>query len=122
MAKRKRRKKPRERAGGTVDTTTYEDPEHGRLELRNSLGEGTIAKIGGGPARAASTLEDHWQRREEMLFEHLAVGWEVAGLPLDDQKMLLARYRMASPEERRWVQRVIAGHLEAHLPRIAPGS
>ena len=46
-----------------------------------------------------------------MLFERLAVGWEIAGLPLDDQKMLLGRYRMADAETQRWVRQTIDDHL-----------
>ena len=53
-----------------------------------------------------------------MLFEHLAVSWEIAGLPLDDQKMLIGRYRMADAETQEWVRRTIAAHLEAHIPEL----
>ena len=53
-----------------------------------------------------------------MLFEHLAVSWEIAGLPLDDQKMLLGRYRMADADAQRWVRETIAAHLEQHIPGI----
>ncbi len=55
-----------------------------------------------------------------MLFERLVVGWEVAGLPLDDQKLLLGRYRMADATEREWVRRTIAEHVERHIPELAP--
>ena len=53
-----------------------------------------------------------------MMFERLAVSWEIAGLPLDDQKMLLGRYRMASPNERRWVRSTIADHIEKWIPQL----
>jgi hypothetical protein len=53
-----------------------------------------------------------------MLFEHLAVRWEIAGLPLDDQKMLVGRYRMATTEEKRWVQRTMTTHLERFIPEL----
>jgi hypothetical protein len=53
-----------------------------------------------------------------MLFEHLVTSWEVAGLPLDDQKMLLGRYRMASADEQRWVRETIAAHVERHIPAL----
>ena len=53
-----------------------------------------------------------------MLFERLVVEWEVAGLPLDDQKMLLGRYRMASPAERRWVRATIADHVAKWIPGL----
>ena len=54
-----------------------------------------------------------------MLFERLAVSWEIAGLPLDDQKMLLGRYRMADAEMQSWVRRTITEHLERHIPELA---
>ena len=47
------------------------------------------------------------------MVERLVVEWEVAGLPLTDQKMLLGRYRMASPAERRWIRATIAEHVKA---------
>jgi hypothetical protein len=60
-----------------------------------------------------------WRRRSEVLFERLAVRWEIAGLPLDDQKMLIGRYRMADAETQRWVRQTIAGHLERYIPELA---
>ena len=45
--------------------------------------------------------------------------WEIAGLPLDDQQMLIGRYRMADSEEKRWVRETIAAHLERHIPELA---
>lgn len=115
MAKRKKQRRPREKAP-TVD---YTDPEGNVLTLRQTLSAGTIAKIGEPPAGDASTLEDAWRRRSEALFERLAVGWEISGLPLDDQKMLLGRYRMADAETQRWVRQTIATHLERYLPELA---
>ena len=50
----------------------------------------------------------------EFLFERLAVRWEIAGLPLEGQKELLGRYRMASPEERRRVRQALDEHLAHH--------
>jgi hypothetical protein len=114
MAKRKRRQ-PREKAP-TVD---YSDAEGNVLTLRESLSAGTIAKIGEGPATAATTQDDAWRRRSELLFERLVVRWEIAGLPLADQKMLLGRYRMADAETQRWVRETIDTHLERHIPELA---
>jgi hypothetical protein len=110
--KRKRADKPHAAA---ID---YLDGEGNRLRLRRSLSPKTIAKIGEPPAADAASLDDAWQRREEMMFERLVVEWEVAGLPLTDQKMLLGRYRMASPSERRWVRATIAEHVEAWIPGL----
>ena len=114
MAKgRKRRPRPKP---ATVD---YTDAEGSTLTLRQSLSAGTIAKLAEGPATAATTQEDAWHRRSELLFERLAVRWEIAGLPLDEQKMLLGRYRMADPLTQQWVRETIAEHLERHIPELA---
>lgn len=97
----------------------YVDPEGNTLTLRESLSAGTIAKLGEAPAGDAASLEDAWHRRSEHLFERLAVRWEIAGLPLTDQKMLLGRYRMADAATQRWVRETIAAHLERHIPELA---
>ena len=89
------------------------------LTLRQSLSTGTIAKLAEGPVTAGTTQEDAWRRRSELLFERLAVRWEIAGLPLEDQKMLLGRYRMADAGTQRWVRQTIAEHLERHIPELA---
>lgn len=114
MAKRRKRK-PKPQAA-TVD---YVDGDGNVLSLRESLSAGTIAKIGEGPATAATSQDDAWRRRSELLFERLAVRWEIAGLPLSDQKMLLGRFRMADAETQRWVRQTIATHLERHIPELA---
>ena len=113
MAKRRKR---REREA--VETVDYTDPDGNVLTLRQSLSDKTIRKINKPHRKDAASAEDVWARRNEMLFEHLAIRWEVAGLPLDDQKMLIGRYRMADPEEQRWVRETIATHLERHLPEL----
>ena len=94
----------------------YTDPEGNVLSLRAELSPKTIAKIGEAPSSKAASTDDAWRRREEMLFERLAVRWEIAGLPLDDQAMLLGRYRMADSETQRWVRETIAAHLERAFP------
>ena len=114
MAKRKQRR-PREKAA-TVD---YVDPEGNTLTLRETLSPGTIAKLEEGPATAATSQEDAWHRRSELLFERLAVRWEIAGLPLSDQKMLLGRYRMADTATQQWVRETIAEHIERYIPELA---
>ena len=115
MAKRKKQRRPREKA----PTVNYTDPEGNVLTLRQTLSAATVTKMGEGLASAAASQEDAWQRRSELLFERLAVRWEIAGLPLDDQKMLLGRYRMADAETQRWVRQTIARHLEQHIPELA---
>ena len=115
MAKRKKQRRPREKAP-TID---YVDAEGNVLTLRQSLSAGSIAKLGEPPAGAAASQDDAWRRRSEALFERLAVRWEIAGLPLDDQKMLLGRYRMADSATQRWVRETIAQHIERHIPELA---
>jgi hypothetical protein len=112
---RRRQRRPRQKAA-TVD---YSDPEGNVLTLRQSLSAGTIAKLGEGSATAATTLEDAWHRRSELLFERLAVRWEIAGLPLSDQKMLLGRYRMADAATQEWVRRTISAHVERFIPELS---
>jgi hypothetical protein len=115
MAKRKKQRRPREKTA----TVSYTDPEGNVLALRESLSRGTIAKIGEAPASAAASVDDAWRRREETLFERLVVSWEIAGLPLDDQQMLLGRYRMADADTQRWVRQTIEAHLQRHIPGLA---
>ncbi|HEX7611084.1 MAG TPA: hypothetical protein VF380_10440, partial [Solirubrobacteraceae bacterium] len=92
----------------TAPTSDYSDAEGNVLSLRGSLTPGSrreyAAALAGGGARAAQTREDTWQRAAELLFERLAVRWVIAGVPLDSQRELLARFRMASAEERAWVR------------------
>jgi hypothetical protein len=115
MAKRKKQRRPRDKPP-TID---YVDEEGNVLSLRQSLSAGTIAKIGEPPSSEAASQEDAWRRRSEVLFERLAVCWEIAGLPLTEQKMLLGRYRMADAETQSWVRQTIATHLEQHIPELA---
>jgi hypothetical protein len=112
MPRRRREREP-------VETVDYTDPDGNVLTLRQSLSPRTIKKIGEPPRRDAASAEDVWARRQEMIFERLVVRWEIAGLPLDDQKMLIGRYRMADSGEKRWVRETIAEHLERHIPELA---
>jgi hypothetical protein len=54
-----------------------------------------------------------------VLFERLTVRWEIAGLPLTEQAMLLGRYRMADSDTQRWVRETIALHVERHIPELS---
>jgi hypothetical protein len=117
MAKRRKQRRPAEPA----PAADYSDADGNVLTLRQSLSAGTIAKIGEPPAGAAASLDDAWRRRSELLFERLAVRWEIAGLPLTDQAMLLGRYRMADAETQRWVRETIAAHVERYIPELSAG-
>ncbi len=89
MGSRSRRRARRgEQAPATPATTTdYRDDEGNVLTLRDSLSEGTLRKLADLDAKPAASAEDRWQRRVEFLFERLAVRWEIAGLPLEGQKI-----------------------------------
>lgn len=117
MAKKRKPKKrpPREKSS----TSSYTDTEGNTLVLRDSLSAGSIAKVSEEIKNQAYSVDDIWQRRTELVFERLVVSWEIAGLPLDDQKMLLGRYRMADPETRRWVREVLDRHVREHIPELA---
>jgi hypothetical protein len=86
------------------------------LVLRDRLSGGTLRQLEKLGGRAAATADDLWQRREELLFERLATGWTIAGLPLSGQRELLGRYRMADSDTRAWVRRTIDEHLREKQP------
>ncbi len=114
MAKRSKRRRRRDPA----EAVDYADADGNVLRLRKSLSPGTIAKLREAPAGAATTTDDAWRRRQELLFERLAVSWEIAGLPLTDQAMLLGRYRMADAETQGWVRSTLAAHVARHVPEL----
>lgn len=118
----KRRRKRARGAGGEpaapAAVSSYADAEGNVLTLRDELSAGTLRGLERLDARPAASAEDSWQRRVEYLFERLAVRWEIAGLPLEGQRELLGRYRMASSDERRAVRAAIAEHLAARHPEL----
>ena len=101
-----------------VETVDYTDSEGNVLRLRRSLSSKTIRKLNKPHRKDASSAEDVWARRNEMLFEYLVVSWEVSGLPLDDQKMLIGRYRMADSGEKQWVRETLDAHVERFIPEV----
>ena len=117
MGRRSRRSGRRESAPATA--SDYRDAEGNVLRLRDTLSAGTLRELERLDSRPAASADDRWQRRVELLFERLAVSWEIAGLPLDDQKMLIGRYRMADSDTKRWVRETISTHVEHHIPELA---
>ncbi|NLT06906.1 MAG: hypothetical protein GXY03_11440 [Solirubrobacterales bacterium] len=119
MGKRGRRKA---KAGGAdaapAAVSEYRDGEGNVLTLRDELTAGTLAGLERLDAKPAASAEDRWQRRVEYLFERLAVRWEIAGLPLEGQRELLGRYRMAGSDERRAVRAALAEHLAERYPGV----
>ena len=113
MARRKRE---------PVETVDYTDPDGNVLTLRQSLSPKTVRKLNKPHRKDAASAEDVWARRNEMLFEYLVVNWEVAGLPLDDQKLLIGRYRMADSGEQQWVRETLSEHVRRFLPEVDLGA
>jgi len=101
-----------------ASTTDYRDSEGNVLTLRDELSAGTLRQLEQLESRPAASAEDRWQRRAELLFERLAVRWEISGLPLEGQRELLGRYRMASADERRWVRETLGEHLRTRHPDV----
>lgn len=116
MGKRGRRRAKAE--GRPVATTRYTDPEGNVLTLRDELSAATLERIRTEGQRPGASLEDRDRRHEELLFERLAIGWEIAGLPIEGQKDLLARYRMSSGDERAWVNATVAGHVRERFSSL----
>jgi hypothetical protein len=109
-----KRKPPRLKA----PSSEYVD-EHGDvLILRGSLTPGSRRDFARALAGSPLSREDAWQRGVELLFERLAVRWTIAGAPIEHQRELLARFRAAGPEQRRWVRAVLREHCAEHFPDV----
>jgi hypothetical protein len=100
----------------------YGDAAGNLLSLRGSLTPGArreYATALRGGTRAADTIEDVRERALELLFERLAASWTIAGAPpIERQRELLGRLRMASPAEREWVRGVLREHCAEHFPDV----
>jgi hypothetical protein len=112
-------RKPRKRDRPSAPEAEYRD-EHGNvLALRGSMTVGTRREYTATAAGGPLSREDAWQRAVEFLFERLAVRWEIAGTePITRQKELLARFRFATADERRWIRGVLREHLAEHFPDL----
>ena len=115
-------KRSRRRDALAAPASDYTDPHGNVLTLRGSLTAGSrrdyadaLAGLAGG---AASTQEDGWQRAAELLFERLAVRWVIADAPIERQRELLARFRVASAAERAWVREALREHCAEHFPDV----
>jgi hypothetical protein len=100
-------------------TTDYPDADGNVLTVRDSLSRGTLRELEKLRASPGASQDDRWQRRGELLFERLAVGWTIAGLPLEGQKELLGRYRMADADTRRWLRETLERHVAERHPDAA---
>jgi hypothetical protein len=112
-----KRNRSRSRERPTAPTTDYPDAEGNLLTLRGALTAATRRRyadtLAGGLHR-----EDARQRAIELLFEHLAVAWTIAGVRTDRQRELLGRYRMASAAERAFVSDALRTHLSENFPDL----
>jgi hypothetical protein len=115
---RRSRRRAKQGDSAPAATTAYTDDEGNVLTLRDELSAGTLRSLSELDARPAASAEDRWQRRAEFLFERLAVRWEIAGLPLEGQRELLGRYRLASSAERQRVRATLAEHLASRHPEV----
>jgi hypothetical protein len=123
---RRSRARAREAGGSTeqlsASTSDYSDARAGTLTLRGSLTAGARAEyartLAGEDASAAATREDSEQRALELLFERLAVRWEIAGAAVERPQELLARMRAASPDERAWVRAALREHCAEWFPDL----
>ena len=115
---RRSRRRASEGERPAAATTDYRDAEGNVLTLRDELSAGTLQALRDLDGKPAASAEDRWQRRVEFLFERLAVRWVIAELPLEGQKELLGRYRLASSDERQQVRTTLAEHLAAHQPDV----
>jgi hypothetical protein len=111
---RSRRRQPKLRA----PASEYADAEGNVLTLRGSLTPGSRRDYSEALRGNPLSREDAWQRAGELLFERLALRWEIAGAPIDRQRELLARFRAASPAERAWVRDVLREHCAEHFPEL----
>jgi hypothetical protein len=98
----------------------YADADGNVLTLRGSLTAGTRRQLARERAagRAAATVDDSWQREVELLFERLAVSWVIAGVSVEGQGELLARFRVASSAERQWVRETLRTHCAELFPDV----
>ena len=119
-----RRQRQRHRAGGadpavpTLADAEYADDEGNVLVLRSSLSVASRVRYAEVLAGSPLSREDAWHQAVEFLFEHLAVRWEIAGLPIERQRELLARFRAASAQERAWIRSVMRDHCAEHFPEL----
>ena len=113
----------RSRARGRAEkleapTSEYRSDAGDILTLRGSLTPKTRQQYAATFAGNPLSREDAWQRAVEFLFERLAVRWEISGVPTEGQKALLMRFRVATPDERRFVRDALREHVAEHFPEL----
>jgi hypothetical protein len=118
-----RRSRAREQLSAPrAPNSQYVDAHGGVLTLRGSFTPRARREyaqtVSGETSGPAATREDAWQRAVELLFERLAVSWEIAGVRVERQRELLERLRAASNDERAWVRDRLREHCVEHFPDV----
>jgi hypothetical protein len=108
----------RARARGKAEKLQAPEASYGGLVLRGAMSPGTRREYAELRVNTAGSAEDLWHRRLEFLFERLAVRWDLDGVVWEGQKDLLARFRMASGEERDAVRAAMREHLAEWFPEL----
>lgn len=105
--------------GPKAPESEYRSEDGAILALRGAMTPATRREYAAVRTGSPLSQEDAWQRAAEFLFERLAVRWEIAGTePITRQKELLARYRFAGIDERRWIRSALRAHLTQHFPDL----
>jgi hypothetical protein len=110
----------RNRAAGRLSaaTTDYRDADGNVLTLRGSMSPLTRRKYQSTLHDQRVSTDDSWHRAVEFLFERLVERWTIYDVPTEGQKELLMRYRIATPDERRWIRDVLRQHLATYFPEV----
>lgn len=110
----------RNRGAGRISapSTEYRDADDNVLTLRGSMSPLTRRKYGSTLHNQKLSTDDSWHRAVEFLFERLVERWEVFGVPTEGQQELLQRFRIATPDEKRWIRDVLREHLAANFPDV----
>ncbi len=110
----------RNRGAGRISapSTDYRDADGNVLTLRGSMSPLTRRKYASTLHDQRRTTDDSWHRAVEFLFERLVERWTIFDVPTEGQKELLERFRIASPEERRWIRDVLREHIETNFPDV----
>ncbi len=110
----------RNRGAGRISapSTDYRDADDNVLSLKGSMSPLTRRKYASTLHNQKVSTDDSWHRAVEFLFERLVERWEVHGVPTEGQQELLRRYRVATPDEKRWIRDVLREHLAANFPDV----
>ena len=110
----------RNRAAGRISapSTDYRNEDGNVLTLRGSMSPLTRRKYASTLHNQKVSTDDSWHRAVEFLFERLVERWTIYDVPTEGQKELLMRYRIATPEEKRWIRDTLRKHLADNFPDI----